>query len=409
MTDNIETITTEETSTFKWGLNEWILTISVFMIFINSMMPWYTWSKNLLFYNWPFFFGIYYYAAYQRQLIRQPRYINIYLLCMVVFLIYTLLFEKLSLNGSIGKVLQIAAIGAIAMQRQEVKVGLVDRITNLLAILLAVSLAFYIPYLLGFNLPWRHIEFMDGRYQSCNYTFFVTPLYTSLDSFRFKSIFLEPGYLNMGASMLIIANRFNMRKPAVVVLTVAMLMSLSLAAILILIVAYVGYLIIEGKKLTPIVVLVAIVLALGSYIYTLGPDNFLYETTIARLEYDPSTGTIAGNNRFTEEFDNYYAELCKTPKVWTGIGYILYSVQDFGANAGYKVYIIQFGIIGAMIWLIAYTLPLLFKRDRYIQLYTLCFIALLIPNSYPDMNCVIFNFILGIAYIEYHQEKRLCV
>lgn len=200
------------------GIAEWIFCISVFGAFIISMYPWFAWGNNITLYLLPCYIGVYAYALIKRRFYKQPKYISVFLSLLFCYVAVKGIFSGMPIITIISRVNQLVVIYVIASQPSDVKNMVFEKITKWFAVLLLTSIIGFIAYWIGVSLPHGNIIFLDGRYDAFNYYFFVVMKGNiGLDYFRFQSIFLEPGHMNMGLALLIIANKFNVKNKYVLV------------------------------------------------------------------------------------------------------------------------------------------------------------------------------------------------
>jgi hypothetical protein len=167
---------------------------------------------------------------------------------------------------------------------------------------------------------------------------------------RFQSIFTEPGHIGMIAALILYVNKYRLRKLSVFVIFVGLLLSLSLAAYVLLVLGYCIYQFADGKKiykkLAVVLSLIVLLGGVGLYLYNEYPDSVVTKLIVNRLRYDEEKG-IAGNNRTTSGFDYYYTKyfLGTSDMIW-GTGPEL-SQEKFpwGVNS-YKSFFFTYGFIG---------------------------------------------------------------
>lgn len=241
-----------------------------------------------------------------------------------------------------------------------------------------------------------------GEYKFYNY-FFLLKLIDDFD-FRFNSIFLEPGYLGLLCVFLLYVDNFNLKKKENVVIFIALLLSLSLAAYILIIIAFILRQWVLGKSLKGIFI---VSLALCSMVlfflnYNDG-QNVVNGKILYRLTIDEGTGTFIGNNRFTSVTDDIYDKLWSNGEIYIGKGNSF--VDDYNSKrdyesgisgAGYKIFFIRYGYVSAIFILLVYYLIGCFyiKKKRlalgYIILASVAFMQCAYPTSYSWLIPLIF-------------------
>jgi hypothetical protein len=136
-------------------------------------------------------------------------------------------------------------------------------------------------------------------------------------------------------------------------------MSFSLAAYVLLIMGYFIYEFVNGKKiyvkLIKLLFIITLLAGAGIYIYIKYSDSLVSQLIISRLEYDEDKG-IAGNNRNSHFFDNYYKKkFYKNASTYIfGVGEDYYMENLAGNTSSYKAFIVQYGLTGIVLLFIFY-------------------------------------------------------
>lgn len=378
--------------------------IGVLIMFLNSMYPWVTWNLGILLplilsvlFSIPFL-GMNSASPYLGVNRKGKRLIVLYLILMSIW-------ESLQLSifGIAFRILYCIPFFAMFSFKEEYKCEIVDFITKWFARLLAISLVFYILIKIGINLPYSYISFSSEDSYDTFYNYYfciIKPL-----SFRFQSIFLEPGHMTMGIAPLLFLKEYNLKDKNVLILFLAQLFSLSLAGYIVMIIGYIITLFLrkdEFKSKIKYLVGIAITLVLFSYAIPrmTGMDDIWDVAMISRLE-DYSEN---GYRRNSEDFDVVYDRISKTSTIITGTQK---NTDDYG-GAGFKKYIVSYGIIGVFLVVMLYCSPCFMykKRKRVISL-SLILLILLFQNSYPSWFCALSCLILGSAYL--NRSEELCL
>ena len=243
------------------------------------------------------------------------------------------------------------------------KEKIVHLTTLIYAWIVGISIIFYISIVLcQISFPYWIITNSNEGYNGGdprfrNYIFLITPFRYQLFD-RFRSIFTEPGHIGMIASFILYANKYNLKRLSVFIIFIGLLLSLSLAAYVLLILGYVIYQFAIGKKIyTKIIVVVSIVMILvtvGFYMYEQYPDSIVTKLIVNRLQYDEDKGLV-GNNRTTSNFNYYYENnfMGTSSMIW-GTGFTIMKEKFSWGNNSYKVFIFQYGFIGIVSLFIFY-------------------------------------------------------
>ena len=242
-----------------------------------------------------------------------------------------------------------------------------------MACLLAVSIPFFILYILGFPLPYRDLQYRDAFYTFSNYFFFLIDDRQLLLFFpRFQSVFLEPAHLGTAIAVLLQAQRGHWRKWYNIILLSGLLISFSLGAYVYLVVIIILNLWTKGRKIfinLLIAILVVSSIVVGSFYYNDG-ENLIHNLIVLRLEIDE--GEMAGNHRTSEGFDADFENFLKSSDILFGR-----EKENVFGDSGYKVYIYDYGFVGAFLLFAFYISSLYRARNKRAMLSALI-IAILI-------------------------------
>lgn len=369
-------------------------------LFLMSMFPWFIWNLPIILVDAPFFLIFFGFAIFNRQAFAiQREQIIPNILLVLSFLLYA---KGFSLFGIIEQALILVTCLMALNLREHLKVQLFDFITNRFGLLSLISLVYYLLYFAGIPLPSSPIGTTKLGYTGINYYLFTVPD-SLLHSFRYRGIFAEPGHLTMGLMMILYASKFNLRNKWIVVLLVTELFTLSLAGYISILFSFVVFAFSKRiNTLYPRIAIVVILLAASVGFSRVRDDSVFYSFLIARLEFDDSKGTIAGYNRTDDNLDYVYSNFLKSTDLWLGVK-MESSLTLIDGFAGYKVFLIRFGVISTLCVVLFY----LFLSIPYRQYEVYGFLALLLlllyQNAYPFWYSVIFGYVFGIAKL--NQEK----
>ena len=227
-----------------------------------------------------------------------------------------------------------------------------------LSIILGIGAALYLVNFV-YSLPYTMFEVPDNDFYQAfkNYIFFMTTTgYESVEAgvMRFGGPFLEPGHLSMVCGLILFANDYSLKKkPWLWAPLICMLISFSLVGYIILAISLMLLKITDVRKMIVVVGLVS-----GSWVFCTqiwnegqNPVNVLI---FQRLEFDENKG-IKGNNRTVRQTDQYFDQGLKKGWIITGVG----ANTEAGSKirgAGFKIYLLRNGIIGALFILTIYIL-----------------------------------------------------
>ena len=282
------------------------------------------------------------------------------------------------------------------------KENLLSFTTKWYAILILISLLMYFASLF-ISLPSIG-TFVHSIYPPfLNHIFYLETTFDYGTFVRFNAFFLEPGHQALLSTFLILANRFSFKEcPWLWILLIAVIFSFSLAGYLLL---FTGYALLKiNSLLKAFIAFVILAAVVGGATYWSGGNNAMNELIISRLEQDSEKG-IKGNNRFTNNTDFTYMRILKSKDIWTGVKEKTNIKLIEGA--GYKIYIINYGLIGVILSFLFY-LSLVPPNPDY--RYTISFIIVLIlcfiQRSYPTWYSWLFPYVMGIYLAKYEKGHK---
>lgn len=219
---------------------------------------------------------------------------------------------------------------------------------------------------------------------------------------RFNAFFLEPGHLALISTFLLIANQFKFKEnPYCYVLLVSVIMSFSLAGYVLLGVSYALYTIKNIRTLLMIAT-VGGIFFLGSQLWNNG-NNVVNELIFSRLEYDENKG-VSGNNRTTPETDALFDVMVSSGEIIRGIE----NKDDIRIRgAGYKIFLIKYGIITTVLVFSFYIFLIPKQANRkYALMFLVVIILCFLQRAYPWWYSWLFPFTLGTGTVLNQSRKR---
>lgn len=274
----------------------------------------------------------------------------------------------------------------------EYKKDLLEFTTKWYAILLIPSLIIYWMTLL-ISVPTIGRFVQPGYPPYLNHVFYIETTWDNLSITRFNAFFLEPGHQALLSTFMMIANRFRFRPcPWLWVLLASVIFSFSLAGYLL---AAAGFTLLKINTVPKAigVSIAAVVLVVAALEWN-GGDNALNKLIVKRMEYDDTSG-IKGNNRFFNDTDFVYSKLVKE-------GYLLTGVKeranmDLVGGAGFKIYIINYGLIGVFLVILFYLNVIPPTPDyRYTIAFLITLSLCFLQRAYPFWYSWLFPYVMGI-------------
>lgn len=208
-----------------------------------------------------------------------------------------------------------------------------------------------------------------------------------LQELRFNGFFFEPGHCAVIGAILLFANRYKFRNNRYLIpIFISILFSLSLAGYLLI---FLGLLLLNITKIK-IILSIAMVIFLGyifvAFIWEDG-ENPVNELIVARLEYSERDG-IKGNNRVYKDTDRVFKNAIETNQIWTGLGMNRFN-ELFNrtiAGSGYKIFLLQYGIIGMLLVFFmyySYSLTAINENRKFAALFLLFMGIIFLQRCYP--------------------------
>ncbi len=260
---------------------------------------------------------------------------------------------------------------------RNIKYDLLKYVTKWYGVLMILSVGIYL-ILFFVDLPsfGTLSHYIYAPYE--NYLVYLKPT-DILDQFRFEAFYFEPGHCAMVGSMLLFANRYDFKKNLWLLPTLlSVLLSLSLAGYVLLIIGIFLQYVKNTKIMISFIILCLISFIIVAYIWDNG-NNPVNELIVGRLEFS-ETGGIKGNNRTYMDTDRYISESLENGSIWFGLG-----IKKFNdlfnhsiAGSGYKIYLLQYGLIGMLLllsMLYSYTLTATINNTHFARIFW-CFIVL---------------------------------
>lgn len=235
-----------------------------------------------------------------------------------------------------------------------------------------------------------------------NHIFYIKTTFDYGIFLRFNACFLEPGHQAILSTFIIIANRYRFKEcPWLWPLALAVAFSFSLAGYILL---FIGFCLIKINSLWQVLTVAAIstIVTIGAINWA-GGDNTLNELIISRLEKDDTQG-IKGNNRFYNDTDFVYSRAVKKGDIWTGVKQT--TNMDLVGGAGFKIYIINYGLVGVILVLLFYLSVIPPKPDyRYTIGFFIVISLCFLQRSYPFWYSWLFPFVTGIYIAKGEKDK----
>lgn len=323
--------------------------LMAFIVILRSAEPWFLWGDTMV-YNMAILMFLGCRVLLMKKISSR---VVVFFLFLYLFYVWIGVYQASRLLGLLTSLLKrfLPLLFIFMMTRAE-HIRLRTITINVFSLIILVSLVAYILMLCGFHLPYVQLNHPLNTWYPpfLNYYFFVTELNVG-EYLRFRSVFTEPGHLGMFCALFLYINGYSLRKPQNVILLVALILSLSLAAYVLLVVGWFIYSVMLGvswRKLANMLLVGAFFVGAG-WLYLSSRSGEVFQTLILdRLTYDEKKG-LKGNNRNTYDFTRVY-NLLSTSEYLVGKGSD-YMKDRFGstANSSYRNFIMTNGLIGLIL------------------------------------------------------------
>lgn len=377
----------------------------VSFIMLCSMKPWFVWDNPAILYILIIFF-ILTRLPFARRI--NKKHCVLLILC---FILYTVV-DVPHINDAKRFVEYIfrhfICTSLVILLLSEEKASLVKIFINFYAGVLLFSTIIYVLVILGMPIYSYQVSINDPYYSwgFSNSLFLILPI-TSFPFPRFQSIFLEPGHLGMISSLMLYMIRYNMRSWQGIIIFLSSLLSMSLAAYMLLFLGMVIYKLSFGNLLKTITFLLMILMTC-TMAYNFFPNSYFSQAILLRLEYDEDKG-FKGNNRISEDFEYYYNnKFYKTEHVLLGIGGDnISTISGEGGNSSYKVFIVQYGILGLVVLSVFFFVIVWYSKSSFVRGLLLLYVASFWQRPYALWEVELFLFISIALLAKQNEEYNL--
>lgn len=404
---------------FERNILLYIYTFLLFLLFLDSMYIYYLWNVNNI------FLGIVTLILSIMLILGRHVELEVNSKCLwfAVLLFTSLMFGSYE-NGftyyfrMIIKALNIAVLLSFASEEKQF---VLNFITKGFALILGVSLTVFL-LLYIFELPDNGmLSYDDDRYLFVNYFVYIKNI-NDIAIPRFNAVFLEPGHVGMIIAFLLYANRFNFKSNYIKILFISLIFTWSLAGYVLTAIGFFLYLLMGTNSLVTRLSRIVVYLALiASVVYVnsvdndegvsfVSEDNILGQLIINRLELDEEK-FIAGNNRTTQVVDDDFEKAVDDGTIIMGIGgdeFVKRKETEVGfTGSGYKMYILQRGIIGTILMLLTYIIVVRTHVNRkYMTGMLILYMASFLQRAYPIWEAWLIPFICCSDFVANEEDEE---
>lgn len=369
--------------------------LGLFVIFLQSMLAWFFWDMMVPITVITFIVVVWFILIQRTQFQFKTVYIfPLFFLALIEWYVVA----NTTGNALIYAVMQMVIVGSVLWLKDRTKQELLSFFTNGFALILLISIVFWLLFLAGVSLPHVYVVRGDDAYTFDNYYFFLfnTDPHQNIFLPRFSSVFVEPGHLGMISSFLLYANRFNLKKIAVWIIFIASILSFSLAAYVLMLMAFLVLVFVNSRRpWLYLFLFFGVIFSVSIFFsnYNNG-DNTVNKLILERLQYD--NGDFKGDNRYGVGFDAFYDEFINTENFYTGIGAQSFDSMGFNAS-GYKTFLVEYGMMGTILVFFLYFFFTYAYRNLYAWGFFLLYAASFLQRPYALWDAELFIFLVALA------------
>ena len=281
--------------------------------------------------------------------------------------------------------------------KNEWRTELFDKISTWFAILLSISIFAWLIHLF-YPLPHTTIiEDSAWNHPRPIYNYFLFREFDQYDDgpgfARFQSFFLEPGHLGTIVALFLFANRFDFLKKRNIVFLLAIILSLSASAYVLVGIGSLLYR--HSKKSSSKFILGVLFVFAFIFFFTFynDGDNVVNNLIFGKLTRDE--GAIEGRVTLyvIQKFNN----------MWSTGNDLLFGTGLFGKDeflgAGIIIYFVQQGIVGTILLFLVYFCIYKSCKSGYGLLFFFIYLISFSQRTYPYWDFFIIPFILGLSYV----------
>lgn len=389
--------------------------ISGTIVVLLSMQPWFSWNKPYIaVFEVVFLISSFLILIHRKTILSR----GIYILPIFFLFIWYVWFGLY--KSSKSDILepftlfftQILPLFFIYNMSLDEKKHIKEYVIKSFAIILLISLFFYLLFIIGIPLQYEVLEHpINKTYNSfANYYFFIIELnFDSKEFLRFRSIFTEPGHVGMMCALYLYISEYEIKKWYNIVILAALIFSFSFAAYVLLFVGWFIYLWASYRNIKPfilmILLIVSLMFAIDTYTARSTSEGVVSTLILDRAKYDKDKG-IAGNNRNDETFKIYYDQFSDKIDYLIGAGREEYvALFQSTPNSSYRSFIVQYGLIGLIIFLFLFFSFILCRPSRLAIGMFLLFLISFIQRPYWGWAAQAYMFIIAV-FIFYNNTNN---
>lgn len=282
-------------------------------------------------------------------------------------------------------VTSIVVISLFLLLNRDIQGDLFRVYRKFLIVTSVIAIVAYVLYWLGFDSLFRWVGYYSGNPDEQYVSYGLGFFYWNPYEFRICGHFNEPGFFGTIVALILCADDLDLRKIGNWILFIAGCLTMSLAFFVIVLVYFVlKFLTLAVKKPKLWLVVAAVLLFYFFVLPRIQTGNYTIDTFLQRFVI--VDGRLLGDNRTTDAFDVLYNQFWLSDKQLFGFGDGYLASQDVGHVLIYKVYILEYGVIGFLLIFGTLILNALIRSGK--NLNALYFVAVFALSIYQRPNVI---------------------
>lgn len=362
------------------------------------MQPYFVWGKSLLYLNYLLYLIVL--CNFRVKDIKE----------LVYFFIFVLIFAipPIVQGNNLFGLLNCVMVVLLFFTRKDYIEQSYRYFTIIMSATMAISILMWILISIGIPIPGEMIEPLNDvkltQYMAFPFLVVKMDIDDMISMLRFGGMFDEPGVVGTINFLMLVINKFNLKKWYNIILLIGGILSMSLFFYIGVAVYIILTYIIDTQR--PILRRISVLILLIACGVALVKIPATSELIVGRLEFDSTTNTIKGDNRSDVYLSSYIESIKGTPEYYWGVNNKAI-VESFAENAGYRnaillygavfmiLYIAMFGVYGYQysnnIWrwciMMVVMLITLYQRPGFMHKeYIFLFICLFRINDYNKLS-----------------------
>lgn len=318
----------------------------------NKVIAWLT-AILLYFLLYPYF--VWEQAGMFQWIVLLPLYVIFFLNAdtkkdLGFFMVFALMltFHSLCKGANLFGCFFDVAISIIFLSKKNFLFSVYRKFWWLYVVLISLSLLSLVLVLIGVPLPARSVPPLNDLKQ---FNYVVYPFWVAGNGYstRFFGLFDEPGVVGTVALIMLLIERFNLKKFGNWIILISGILSFSLFFYF-AVGLYMVYAIVFSKKKMKI--RIGLALVLGVAVWAVISNPVTNELVFSRMQWDESKVSIAGNNRADDDLKYYVNQIRWSRDYFLGASAKVN--QEFNNSASLQNAIIRYGIIVVVMYFIFY-------------------------------------------------------